>query len=140
MLRAISVFFFLMLNLYSGKHSQPSGSFPAYIFLAQQLQRKKRNIPFLVIVATILELTPNGSDWPELGNMHVPESITVARRMGYFNLSKPGSCGDLSTRSGGVYHTLLTWTDLSKRWFLKRKLDAEEAKTMNVQCALIGQC
>lgn len=79
---------------------------------------------------------PNGPGWPGLGKMHLSEAITG--RMEYFGLAKPGSCGHPSSKGGGIYHTFLTWIDLVKRWFLKRKLAAKQAKTKNVLYALIG--
>ena len=101
-------FFFLMLT--SGQHSQPGGSHPVYI-----LATSEEKAPFLVTVSTILELMLSGLRWPELGNMHLLESISAAWRMGYFNLAKCGSRGHPSTKGRGIYHTLCTRTDLGKR-------------------------
>ena len=83
---------------------------PVYILATSE----EKEVSFLVTVSTILQLMLSDLHWPELGNMHLLESISVAGRMGYFNLAQCGSRGHPGTKGRGISHALFTWTDLAK--------------------------
>lgn len=98
----------------------------AYIFLAQQLQWKK-----YPLLSNCSNTSGADSQWTSLAWVGKPTwSITVAGRRGYFSWTKPEPCGH--QHQGQTYHNLFTRIDLVKRWFFKRKLDAEQEKTINV--------
>ena len=67
---------------------------PVYILATSE----EKEVSFLVTVSTILQLMLSDLHWPELGNMHLLESISVAGRMGYFNLAQCGSRGHPGTK------------------------------------------